>query len=59
MMPKSRPSSMGTGMAATVHSAFFSRWYSSIVATSIRYTWSAPKTKIWSGSSSVTRLRFW
>ena len=34
-MPKSEPCSMGTGMTATVQSAFFSRWKSSIWRTSI------------------------
>ena len=36
MMPNSSPSSMGTGIAATVRSALFSRWKSSICRTSIR-----------------------
>ena len=36
MMPKSWASSTGTGMAATVRSAFLSRWKSSIWRTSMR-----------------------
>jgi hypothetical protein len=52
MMPKLDASARGTLIPATVTPAPDSTWCSTICRGSIRYTWSAPKTTMWSGWSS-------
>ena len=59
MTPNSVALSLGTLIPATVSPAPPSMWASTICDASIRYTWSAPNTTTYSGSSSCSRLNDW
>ncbi len=52
MQPNALASARGTRMPATVTPAAESTWWETICDGSIRYTWSAPNTTMWSGRSS-------
>ena len=56
--PNCQPSA-GTRMPATVAPAPFSMCACTICEASIRYTWSAPKTTMMSGRSSLIRFIDW
>ncbi len=52
IQPNANASLRGTRIPATVTPAPDSMWCCTICSGSIRYTWSAPNTTMYSGSSS-------
>ena len=59
MQPNAVASARGTRIPATVAPAPLATCWAIIWAGSIRYTWSAPNTAMWSGHSSLIRFWLW